>query len=464
MKGLFSGTILFLLAHTFSALGASRYVDLNSASPTAPYTDWATAARTIQDAVDASSTGDLILVTNGVYNQGSRVISGSMANRVAINKAVTVQSVNGAAVTVIEGIGPIGDTAVRCVYMTNSSRLVGFTLTNGATRMAGDFTTERSGGGVWCQSSSVILSNCVFVANSANYQGGGAYRGTLRRCVFGGNTAGMGGGAENAGLSNCLLTNNYALNGGATDFSSLVNCTVVSNTALLSGGGSYQDTTVNNCVVYYNAASSNANFQSSTMSYSCTSPMPGPRFGVVPVGIVTNEPGLASLATGDYRLASNSPCINSGKNPLALSGGDIDFNPRLAGGTVDIGAYEFQTPASVLSYAWAQRNGLATDGSADYLDPDGDGMNNWKEWRSDTIPTNSLSLLRLITVTSSAPNLIVSWQSQTNRSYWVERTADAAGSFGVLRTNITGFTNATSYTDTNAVGNGPFFYRVGVHE
>jgi hypothetical protein len=399
-----------------------HYVEATSGNPVAPYTSWATAATNIQDAVDVALPGATIFVTNGTYAH------------VTVNTPLTLESINGPDVTVIDGGGQVG-----CVYLTTTNTvMVGFTLTNGFN------LASYMGGGVYCESPSAVLTNCVLAGNSAG-GGGGAYGGTLNNCTLTGNSATFGGGgALSCTLNNCTLAGNSATGYYGGD-----------------GGGAYY-CTLNNCIVYFNSDPNGGNYDpSSTLNYCCTTPMP-----TNGVGNITNAPVFVDYAGGNLRLQTNSPCINSGNNTYAPGPTDLDGNPRIVGGTVDIGAYEYQTPTSIISYAWLQQYGLPTDGSADHADLDGTGMSVYQDWVAGLNPTNALSVLKMTsaTKTNNPAGLVVTWESVNTRTYYLQRSTNLAAqpAFSTIQSNIVGQAGTTSYTDTNAVGSGPFFYRVGV--
>ena len=444
-----------------------HYVSLSSVSPVPPYAAWATAATNIQDAIDAAVVpGALVLVSNGVYQTGGVVIYNAMTNRVAINKALTVMSINGPAVTIIQGNPIIGVSAVRCVYLKNHATLAGFTLTQGATTL-GSTSQEQSGGGIFCETVGAIITNCIITGNAAVGGGGGIVCGTLNNCVLCSNTVnnigfyGSGGGANFSMLNNCLLYANIAgWSGGAAENSTLNNCTICSNTAYafwyyFEGGGAHS-CTLNNCISYYNANGDDC--ESCSLNHCCTTSGAGNQ------GNIASEPLFVNLAAGDFHLQTNSPCINSGNNACVTLTNDIDGNPRIQGGTVDIGAYEYQTPASIISYAWLQQYGLPVDGSADFVDSDGDGFSNWQEWHTGTDPTDPSSFLQMLS-TSTGPNgVTITWLSENNVAYFLQRGTNLAATpmFFTIQTNIMGQPGATSYTDTDATNSGPYFYRVGV--
>jgi len=512
----------FSISHAFASV---LYVDVNSTNPTPPYVDLATAAVSIQSAVDVASNTDLILVNDGIYQDGSRVIQESISsgfppktisstNRLVLGKELTVQSLNGPGSAFISGGGDC-----RCVYLMNGAVLSGFTLING---VAGYLTTTQNlrggmvtitnilnGGAVagtnGLGSGSALVSNCVLTASQAWGNGGGAYRVNLVDCALSGNKATSGGGAYDSTLVNCIVAGNSAqtnqsapnpgvptwdvptgvgggiylcsaLNcliasnnafegGGVFDATGLKNCTIVNNHASHFGGvylNGYSQSPysyASNCLIYFNTAGTNANFGVTNLfaDHCCTFPLPPGGDGNI-----TNNPALVDPDGGNFHLQADSPCINAGKNSFVSTTTALDGDPRIAGGTVDIGAYEYQTPSSVLSYAWAQQYGLPTDGTGDYADSDSDGLNNWQEWIAGTIPTNSASVLILQLPTAAiGTGIKLMWQSVNTRTYYLQCSTNLPF-FSSIRSNLVGQAGTTSFTDTTATNGGPYFYRVGV--
>jgi hypothetical protein len=469
------GTNATVTVHVVTGL---HYVAGGSTNPAAPYTSWSTAATNIQDAINAAAeAGGQVLVTNGTYPPIT-----------ASYNPVGVRSINGTLLTIIDG-----GKANRCATLGQYGSLSGFTLTNGVSTygggayggtlsncaLCGNLAPDYGGGGGG-GAYNCTLYNCVLSDNSGHY-GGGAYGGTLHNCILTGNSASFGGGAlystlnncrlsgNSAGgdgggvwggtLINCTLTGNSAFAGGGAFQSVLSNCTLSGNSAVYGGGAEY--CTLNNCIVYFNTAGQyyEDNYFQGTLNYCCTTPDPGGLGNITNAPLFVDTNGWANL-----RLQSNSPCINAGNNAYAPAGPDLDGNPRIAGGTVDIGAYEFQSPASRISYAWLEQFNLPTNPWTDTADPDGDGLNNWQEWICGTDPTNALSVLRLLSPAPGVSGVQVSWQSVNTRTYLLERSANpgAQASFLPVATNIPGQTGTTTSTDTNAVVAGPWFYRVGV--
>jgi len=259
-----------------------------------------------------------------------------------------------------KGGGAFRSTLYSCVVVSNVSRqsIEGSSQGGGAYDCAlynsilignsalGDFFGGTGGGAVYS-----ALYDCTVTANWAGY-GGGVANSTLTNCVVTSNGANRwGGGALGGTLESCTLIGNSVQNetygiGGGTHGSILNNCTVAGNSATRQHGG-LSETAATNCIVYYNAAPDAPNYDTfSTLNYTCTYPMP-----TNGVGNITNAPLFVDTNNwADLRLLPNSPCIDAGNNDFVAWDTDLDGNPRILNGIVDMGAYEFVplTPPELL--------------------------------------------------------------------------------------------------------------------
>ncbi|GAB3025562.1 hypothetical protein GCM10027185_25910 [Spirosoma pulveris] len=228
------------------------------------------------------------------------------------------------------------------------------------------------------------FTNCSFLNNSAssggalyNYAEGDRFSGGpgisspfLVNCVLQGNTASTSGGAmfnttlgndypeAKPTLVNCSLVDNSSPQGGAfynTATPYMINGSqftagpTLFNSLLWNNGGS--KAIVN--ITYVNRAGGTSTGNGLVYFYNCLgepgvndSPKTDPK-----AQIITSSP---FVSVSNLQLNPCSPAINTGNTSYYTDRSsqqtDIAGNPRIAGGTIDIGAFEFQgTPATLLA-------------------------------------------------------------------------------------------------------------------
>jgi hypothetical protein len=297
------------------------------------------------------------IITNCVFNgnkssQGGGDYGGVLYNCILMNNGA-LNLFNGSSL----GGGAYGATLSNCSLLNNY--VGGFgggaaycTLNNcvvAGNRAGignGNFT---DGGGVYYSTA----SNCVLSDNSCygvgSGAGGGAYYGTLNNCIISNNACDFdGGGASGSTLNNCLVIGNTVFYmgfggtvsgaGGGVASGTLINCIIVGNTAGYSNGGVLGGV-MTNCIIFDNIATVDPNCSIyNSLNYCCTTPLAaGP-------GNISSDPQFVNPTAGNYRLQSSSACVNSGDNTAVVGTTDLDGNPRIVSGTVDMGAYEYQGP------------------------------------------------------------------------------------------------------------------------
>ena len=235
-----------------SGLADTHYVvpyGTQGVTPTPPYTNWPTAGTNLNVVVAEALAGSeprMVSVTNGTYY---------LSDAVAITKPLTMRSVNGRDLTVVDGNNYPGKPVTnRCFVLSgNDIVLDGLTIRNGYG--LGHGGGVESGSGIRVLVDNCRIVGCVVTNVTKNYAGGGGAtlrnQQTIRNCEILSNTnfGGYGGGV-------CA----WSLGG------TIVNCTVASNVtyagyytntliAQANGGGvMLMPGVVSNCIFYGNVA------------------------------------------------------------------------------------------------------------------------------------------------------------------------------------------------------------------
>jgi len=272
-----------LFIAVFAVSGAVRaatwYVDADNFGKSGLDGSAANAFGTIQAAVDAAASGDVIKVAPGVYNQGEQSATPggiTTLSRVQIvNKSLTLEATGSRGETIIEGkraatATGLGTGAVRCLRFsgtaTTNSVVRGFTFRGGRTLSATEATSDshpNSGGAVLGDWNTAVTMPARATLIDCDIIDCGATRGGAIRCVdaircrfvrcFTTNNSGVG---RNCAVYNCLFAHTYRIGTGTLAvleyFQQAVNCTFIDNDMRAVRAQSAGNGNTYNCYVGFN--------------------------------------------------------------------------------------------------------------------------------------------------------------------------------------------------------------------
>ncbi len=299
----------------------------------------------------ADAVLDGFTVTNGLADMGGGVYC-ELSDPTIVNNIITLNTSN----------ADFGDGGIFCSV---ANPLID---NNSITENHADI----SGGGIrfeWC---SATVTGC-YIAHNTAYDGGGmvsqGFDGLIENCVVVDNTATRSGGgfscdyySTDATIINSVFAGNTAqnLHGGGlyltySSDATIVNCTIADNTAA-DGGGIFcysASPSMVNSILWDNDAPNGPEItllSSSTLTIDYSDVEGGQAGANVDAGSALNwganmtiaNPLFFDAPNRDYHLKWASGCRDVGNNSASgLPDEDFEGDPRVALGTVDMGADEF---------------------------------------------------------------------------------------------------------------------------
>jgi hypothetical protein len=189
----------------------------------------------------------------------------------------------------------------------------------------GNTIFSNSSSGIFCSYGSATITNNIIYGNgNTDIKGGGincsnGVSATITNNTIYGNSAGRGGGIACRVSSSAQVTNTILWNNTASDLGPEIYIAGSSNPSMLAV--SYSDI--------------EGGLASVVVQPGCTLDWGD--------GMIDADPLFINEVDSDYHLTYSSPCKDEGDNSGLIESYDFEGDPRIAYGTVDIGADEFYT-------------------------------------------------------------------------------------------------------------------------